>query len=102
MLVMPRLACPSCRWITTSGTPSCAISTACACRSWCGANHRRTPAPCPAVHPDLAPLAAFPSPDEHRATAAVEIALLESERFADPQPRAPQQDDQRAKPVTVG
>jgi hypothetical protein len=23
MLVMPRLACPSWRWITTSGTPSC-------------------------------------------------------------------------------
>ena len=32
---MPRFACPSCRWITTSGTPSCAISTAWACRSWC-------------------------------------------------------------------
>ena len=42
--VMPRLACPSWRWITTSGTPSWAISTACACRSWCGANRRRTPA----------------------------------------------------------
>ena len=41
---MPRLACPSCRWITTSGTPSCAISTACACLSSCGANRRRTPA----------------------------------------------------------
>jgi hypothetical protein len=58
--------------------------------------------PCPAVHPNLAPLAAFPSSDEHRATATVKIALLESERFADPQPRAPQQDDQDAKPVTVG
>jgi hypothetical protein len=54
--------------------------------------------PCPAVHPDLASLAAFPAPDEHGAAAAVKIALLESERFADPQPRAPQQDDQRAKP----
>src|SRR4030081_3839544 len=58
--------------------------------------------PCPAVHPDLAPLAAFPSPDEHGAAAAIKIALLESERFADPQPRAPQQDDQGAEPVTVG
>ena len=27
-----------------SGTPSCAISTAWACRSWCGAKRRRTPA----------------------------------------------------------
>jgi hypothetical protein len=48
--------------------------------------------PGPAVHTDLAPLAAFPASDEHRAAAAVKIALLESERFADPQPRAPQQD----------
>src|SRR3954447_21127209 len=30
--------------MTMSGTPSCAISTACACRSWCGAKRRRTPA----------------------------------------------------------
>src|SRR5213078_3197263 len=58
--------------------------------------------PRPAVHPDPAPPATFPSPDEHRATAAVKIALLESERLADPQPRAPQQDDQRAEPMTVG
>src|SRR5437867_2779250 len=58
--------------------------------------------PCPAVHPDLAPLATFPSPDEHRAASAVKIALLERERLADSQSRAPQQDDQRAKPVTVG
>ncbi len=32
------------RWMTTSGTPSRAISTAWACRSWCGAKRRRTPA----------------------------------------------------------
>lgn len=32
------------RWITTSGTPSCAISTACACLSWWGAKRRLTPA----------------------------------------------------------
>jgi hypothetical protein len=42
--VTPRSACPSCRWITLSGTPSRAISTACAWRSWCGANRRLTPA----------------------------------------------------------
>jgi hypothetical protein len=34
------VVCPSWRWITISGTPSRAISTACACRSWCGANRR--------------------------------------------------------------
>jgi hypothetical protein len=41
---MPRCACPSWRWMTGSGTPSRAISTAWACRSWCGANRLRTPA----------------------------------------------------------
>ena len=41
---MPRLVCPSWRWMTISGTPSRAISTACAWRSWCGAKRRRTPA----------------------------------------------------------
>jgi hypothetical protein len=38
------LLCPSWRWMTISGTPSRAISTAWACRSWCGAKRRRTPA----------------------------------------------------------
>ena len=145
---MPRLACPSWRWITTSGTPSCAISTAWACRSWCGANRRLTPAaaaawcsclraadasqrrpavgpwithssapigsspadleprlellPRPAVHPDLASLAALPAPDKHRAARAVEVALLERERLADPQPGTPEQDDQRAESLAVG
>jgi hypothetical protein len=42
--VMPRLLCPSWRCITISGTPSRAISTAWAWRSWCGAKRRRTPA----------------------------------------------------------
>ncbi|MDQ6840899.1 MAG: hypothetical protein M3025_00540 [Actinomycetota bacterium] len=58
--------------------------------------------PGPAVHPDLASLAAFPAPNEHGGAAAVQVALLESERFADAQPGAPEQDDQRSKPVTVG
>ena len=35
---------PSWRWMTISGTPSRASSTAWACRSWCGAKRRRTPA----------------------------------------------------------
>src|SRR5215207_6002858 len=36
MDVMPRLVWPSWRWMTISGTPSRAISTAWAWRSWCG------------------------------------------------------------------
>jgi hypothetical protein len=39
--------------------------------------------------------------DEHGTAGTVEIALLEGERLADPQPRAPEQDDQRAEPVAV-
>jgi hypothetical protein len=58
--------------------------------------------PGPAVHPCLAPFAAFPAAHEHGATAAVQVALLEGERFADAQPGTPQQDDQRAKSVSVG
>src|SRR5215208_6163629 len=41
---MPRLVWPSWRWMMISGTPSRAISTAWAWRSWCGAKRRRTPA----------------------------------------------------------
>jgi hypothetical protein len=48
------------------------------------------------------PLAAFPAPNKQRAVSAVKIALLKSERFADPKPRAPQQDNQGAEPVAVG
>jgi hypothetical protein len=42
--LIPRSASPSWRWMTRSGIPSRDISTAWACRSWCGANRRRTPA----------------------------------------------------------
>src|SRR3954462_6003185 len=41
---MPRLVWPSWRWMTISGTPSRAISTVWAWRSWWGAKRRRTPA----------------------------------------------------------
>src|SRR5512133_1086801 len=44
MLVVPRLAWPSWRWITLSATPSRASSMAWAWRSWCGAKRRRMPA----------------------------------------------------------
>jgi hypothetical protein len=57
--------------------------------------------PGPTIHPDLAPLAAFPSPDKHSAASAVEIALLKGERFANPQTRAPQHNNQRADPAAV-
>jgi hypothetical protein len=57
--------------------------------------------PGPAVHPDLAAPAALPTPDEHRAEAAVRVTLLEGECFADPQAGTPEQHDQRAKAVTV-
>jgi len=58
--------------------------------------------PGPAVHPDLAPLAAFPAADEHGAAGCVQIALLEAERLADPQPGTPEQHDQRAEPMSLG
>ena len=57
--------------------------------------------PCPAVHPDLSALAALSTPDQNGAAGAVEVALLERERFADPQSGTPQQHNQRTKSVTV-
>jgi hypothetical protein len=58
--------------------------------------------PGPTIHADFASLAALPTPDEHGAAGSVEVAFLESERFADPQAGAPEQHDQRAKPPAVG
>src|SRR5687767_2622705 len=40
----PEVAVAELPLVTISGTPSRAISTACAWRSWCGAKRRRTPA----------------------------------------------------------
>ena len=40
--------------------------------------------PCPAVHPDLSALAALAAPHETSPAGAIEVALLERERFADP------------------
>jgi hypothetical protein len=39
--------------------------------------------PCPAIHPNLSPLAALPAPDDYRAARSVQIALLERKGFAD-------------------
>jgi hypothetical protein len=58
--------------------------------------------PCPAVHPDLSTLAALPVPDENSAAGAVEVALLERERFADPHSGTPKQHNQRSESVAVG
>src|SRR5215207_8776227 len=44
MLVVPRLACPSWRWMMLSGKPSRASANAWAWRSWWGANLRLIPA----------------------------------------------------------
>ena len=58
--------------------------------------------PSPPVHPDLAALATFPSPDEDRAARSIEVALVQGERFADSQAGTPEQNDQRSKSVAVG
>jgi hypothetical protein len=58
--------------------------------------------PVPAVHANLAALAALATPNEDRAASAVEIGLGEVERFADPQPGAPQDHDERPEPSAVG
>jgi hypothetical protein len=63
---------------------------------------RLKPLPRPAVHPDLATLSTLPAANEHRAPRAIEIALMQRQRFADPQASAPKQDDQRAEAMTLG
>jgi hypothetical protein len=57
--------------------------------------------PSPAVHADLATLAALAASHEDRAGAAVKVAFGEGERLADAQAGAPQDHDQRpqAQPV---
>jgi hypothetical protein len=93
--------------MTTSGTPSRAISTACAWRSWCGAKRRRTPAdtarwrrvevlPSPGIHADLTAAAALAASDEDAAPGGIEVAFGERQRLVDPQTRAPEQHDQRS------
>src|SRR2546423_13250463 len=62
---------------------------------------RRQLLPPPSVHPDLAPLAALAMADQDRPSVCIEIALGQSERFADPQTRAPQHDDQATEPDAI-
>jgi hypothetical protein len=58
--------------------------------------------PGPAVHADLASLAALAVADHDGAARAVKVGLGKRERFADPQASAPQQHDQGAQPQPVG
>jgi hypothetical protein len=58
-------------------------------------------APRPAVHAHLTALSAFPTADENRAAHAVEVGLLKRKGFADSEPRAPKQHDQRAQPSAI-
>jgi len=57
--------------------------------------------PGPTVHSDLAPFAALAAAHQHGAACPVEIALLEGESFADPQPCPPKHDNHAAQPETV-
>ena len=53
-------------------------------------------------HPsDFPALVALPPAHEDRAAARIEIGLDQRQRFLDPQPAAPQHDDQRAEPDPV-
>jgi hypothetical protein len=54
--------------------------------------------PAPVVHADLASASALALANKQRATARVEVAFVQVERLLDPQPGAPQDDNQRADP----
>jgi hypothetical protein len=56
--------------------------------------------PAPAVHADLAALAALAAANKDCPAATVKIALSQRERLADPQARAPEHDDQAAQSVS--
>jgi hypothetical protein len=58
--------------------------------------------PRPTVHPYLSTLTALPTPDEYSTAGAVKVALLERERFVDPQSGTPKQHNQRSESVAVG
>ena len=62
---------------------------------------RREVRPRPAIHTDLAALIALAMADEQRAAFGIEVGLVERERFADPQPGAPEYDDHAAQPDAV-
>jgi hypothetical protein len=57
--------------------------------------------PRPRVKSDLAPSIALPMPDGHAVASRIEVRFGQREPFLDPQPSAPQHDDQRAQPAAV-
>jgi hypothetical protein len=57
--------------------------------------------PGPAVHPDLAALAALSAAHQDCAARRLKIALGQGERFADAQPRAPEHNDQAPQPEAI-
>ncbi len=58
--------------------------------------------PCPAIHPDLASLAALSAAHEHSPSGSVQVAFLVRERRAGPEAGAPQEHDERAESMSVG
>jgi hypothetical protein len=57
-------------------------------------------APTPS-RPDLAAPATLAAPHQQRTAPRIEVGLGERERLTDPQPSAPQHNDQAAQPATV-
>jgi hypothetical protein len=57
--------------------------------------------PSPVVHADLAALAALATPNEDRPARSIKVGFLKSDGFADPQPGAPQQHDQRTEAMAL-
>ena len=57
--------------------------------------------PGPVIHADLPPAAALAAPDQHGAPTRVEVGFGEGERLADPQPGAPQHDDQTTQTLAM-
>jgi hypothetical protein len=55
----------------------------------------------PVVHADLAAPAALGAPHQQRSATRVQVGLGEREHLADPQPGAPQHDDQAAQSSAV-
>jgi hypothetical protein len=95
MLVVPRFACPSWRWMMFSAKqrPDRQLDA-------CG-QPRAELFPAPRVHADLAPTAALAVADEQRPAARVEVVLGERERLLDAEPGAPQDDDRRSHAPAV-
>jgi hypothetical protein len=56
--------------------------------------------PAPVVHPDLATAAALALAHQERAAARIEVTLVEVERLLDPEPGAPENNDQSPGAVT--